>query len=1033
MRFFALFTTMTASVLTACAAFAAQPWEDLAVNAIHTEPARAHAVSYRQLGAAEAGGPSSLVSPLNGAWDFKYCPDPSAVPAGFYATAETGAGWDKIDVPGNWQLQGAYDPPVFSNIKYLFELDPPHIPADYNPVGLYKRTFTIPAEWEGREVFIHFGGVQSAMYLWINGHQVGYHEDGMLPAEFNISDYLVGGENSLAVQVFNWSDGSYLEDQDFWRLSGIYRDVCLLALPKTHVRDFSIHAELGADLRDAALKMRFDIRNLGVVRSDCRVRVTFKDPAGATLFVLESDKTRIAAGGEQAVDMSYPVPAPAKWSAESPVLYSAGIELLDAGGKVAQAIVQLVGFRRVEIRDALLLVNGQPVKIKGVNRHEFDPRAGRSVSLEAMEEEVRLMKQHNINAVRTSHYPNRPEFYALCDRYGLYVMDEANIESHGLWEKGYYIGEHPEWRKALVERNVNMVERDKNYPSIIFWSLGNESGVGPNFDAACAAVKAADPERRPVHYESQNPAYAQAMTRYDIISTMYPSFDRLEWLFNGDCTRPMIICEYAHAMGNSVGNFRKYWDLFYSYDRMQGGFVWDWIDQGLRSKDENGLEYWNVVNYSDGANANDGLINPDLHPQPEIHEVKKVFQNFNVKKIDVQDGLFAVSNDNYFVSSEGVALHWTVTENGRPVASGEIDDLDIAPRSAAVVRTGSDRGIVKRGNEYHFNFSFRTKAATAALPAGHEVAAEQIAFDYLPDPEPIRMETAGGALRVSEGRDGLVISGKDFSVAFDAAERVLRSFVCKGRELLAAPLRPCLSRVPTDNDRGGGEGSYYARWEKAGYYDFEIEPVSMKTVAVSESRTDVYVVNKLSMKGGDILHRAVYSVFADGRIGVENTFEIGDKLPPPARIGMYTALPAHFEEVEWFGRGPFESYADRCESAFVGLYRGAVADQHFGYVMPQENGNKTDVRWLKLTSPQGGVLMASGAGNLLNFNVQNYADRALSDSRTTHVLHRGDKTYLHLDLMQMGLGGDDGWSPRVHKEFVLSNTIYKFGFTLRGE
>lgn len=1013
--------------------FAAEPWEDLSVNRINTEPAHAYYCPYQSAEEAIVGKTSALVRSLNGTWRFKYCVSPSAVPAGFYAVGEEGSGWDEISVPGNWQLQGAYDPPVFTNIKYPFEPDPPHVPSAYNPVGLYKRNFTIPANWEGLEVFIRFEGVQSAMYLWVNGRRVGYHEDGMLPAEFNLTPYLVDGRNELAVQVFNWSDGSYLEDQDFWRLSGIYRDVSLHALPKTHIRDFELYADVDASLRDAEVKMNFDLRNNGIQRSDCRVRVTFRDPSGSTLFVSESDRVRVPVRGEVAIGMSHRVANPEKWSAETPVLYCAVIELLDAEGHVLQALSQPVGFRRVEIQNGLLLVNGQPVKIKGVNRHEFDPYAGRYVTPESMLQDILLMKRHNINAVRTSHYPNHPMFYALCDRYGLYVMDEANIESHGLWEKGYYVGERPEWRTAVVERNLNMVERDKNYTSIIFWSLGNESGVGGNFDAAYAAIKDADPQCRPVHYESQNPAYAQAMTRYDIISTMYPNFDRLEWLYNGDSTRPMIICEYAHAMGNGVGNFRKYWDMFYDYERMQGGFIWDWVDQGLRSKDENGREYWNVVNYSDGANTNDGLVNPDRIPQPEIHEVKKVFQNFNVKNVDVHDGIFTVTNDNYFVSAAGVALYWTITEDGTESASGVVDKLDIAPRSAGLVRIGFDRGIIRRGHEYHFNFSFRTQTANAAIPTGYEIAAEQIPFGYLPDERRIVPDDSGPMLRVSEGQEGLVVSGADFSIAFDAAEHVVGSLIYGGREILTEPLRPCFGRVPTDNDRGGGDGSYYARWEKAGYYDYEIEPLSLRHVEVSPYRTDVYVLNRLVCKGGDILHEAVYSINADGRMTVENTFEVDDRLPPPARIGMSLALPAHYDQVEWFGRGPFESYSDRRESAFVGRYSGRVADQHFDYVMPQENGNKTDVRWLKLRSPRGGMLTVVGAGNLLNFNVQDYDDRALFESRTEHVLKRGDKTCLHLDLAQMGLGGDDSWSPRVHKEYVLANRVYKYGFTLQGE
>ena len=533
-------------------------------------------------------------------------------------------------------------------------------------------------------MFIHFAGVQSAMYLWVNGEMVGYHEDGMLPSEFNITPYVKKGENEMTVKVFNWSVGSYLEDQDYWRLSGIYRDVYLFTTPSTRMRISGV-SSTDEQYRDAELVVEIDVENLDLSTIEgLIVQTTIKDPEGKIVASESSDLFKVEKDSEERVKMTLAVENPLKWTAETPNLYQVGIELKTASGEPLQAFVVNTGFRTIEIKEGLFLVNGQPVKIKGVNRHDFDMYNGRTVTRQSMIDDIVLMKQYNINAVRTSHYPNLPLFYELCDQYGLYVMDEANVESHGLWEKGYYIGEKEEWKKAIVERNVNMVLRDKNHPSIVFWSMGNESGWGKNFDAAYEAMKEADPQMRPVHYESKNPAYAHVNTRYDIISDMYSSMDHLEDLFNDDFTRPVIICEYAHTMGNSLGNFRKYWNLYNEYERFQGGFTWDWIDQALRSTDENGKEYWNIINYIDGSNTNDGLINPDRTPQPEMEELKKVYQYFNVKDIDVNTGI--VSYQQPLLYRREQRLHGVeIIENGHAIANGIVEELSIDPQSSQLL------------------------------------------------------------------------------------------------------------------------------------------------------------------------------------------------------------------------------------------------------------------------------------------------------------------------------------------------------------
>ena len=1011
---------------------AQQPdWENMAVNQINTEKAHASFVSYPSLLEAKSGGVSSMIKSLNGQWKFQYIKHPSLVPNNFskinYITTE----WTNIQVPGNWQLQGDFDPPVFTNIKYPFEQNPPFMPKDYDPTGLYKTTFSIPENWNNKNVFIHFAGVQSAMYLWINGTKVGYHEDGMLPAEFNISKYIKKGENQLAVEVINWSDGSYFEDQDFWRLSGIYRDVYLFATPQTNIRDFSLSTELDSKYRDAIFHLKINIANLNTKKcTGFKVKMNLKDPEGKTIISKVSTPVTIDEQSEGIVTFSEKVDNPLKWSAEFPDLYTCEMDLVDQNGNTIQTINSKIGFRKVEIINGHLLVNGQSIKIKGVNRHEFDMYTGRYVTRESMIQDIVLMKKYNINAVRISHYPNHPDWYELCDEYGIYVMDEANVESHGLWEKGYYIGELPECKQTILERNLAMVERDKNHPSIIFWSMGNESGWGRNFDSTYKAIKNIDPEKRPIHYESKNPAYNDTLSRYDFISNMYPSLENIIKQFNKDSLRPVVICEYAHSMGNSVGNFRKYWNMFYQNSRMQGGFTWDWIDQGLRSKDKNGKEYWNVVNYSDGANTNDGLINPDRTVQPEINEVKKVYQNFNIENIDINEGLIDVSNLNYFTNSDNVLLVWSLLENGKIISSGQIENLFIVPQSHRLINIHYPKDKIKMGNEYFLNFSFKNKNGSLWADKGYEIASEQIAMDFIPDLKQNPDLQNYKSLQIdSNNSDGIKISGDGFSLKFAKNIGSISSIICKEKEILTEPIIPSFWRVPTDNDEGGNKNSFASQWRNSGLETYTISPIEMTVVKISQTEILITAKNKIRFKMGDIIQTARYTILSNNKINVTTTFEVDEKLQPLARVGMQMALSNSYNQIEWYGRGPFESYEDRKESAFVGLYSGKVINQFFPYVMPQENGNKTDVRWLKICSDKENYMLISGEP-FININIQDYSDKELNDSKTSHDLKRGNKTYLHIDYKQMGLGGDDSWSPKVHKEFLLKNKVYQYSFSL---
>lgn len=978
---------------------------------------------------------SEQVKILNGTWKFRYFENPGLVPSDIFKESINN-NWDDIIVPSNWQLQndGKYDPPVFSNIIYPFESNPPFVPSDYNPTGVYKKTFTVPDSWSGSQVFIHFAGVQSAMTLWINNKEVGYHEDGMLPSEFNITKYINKGENEITVKVLNWSKGSYLEDQDYWRLSGIYRDVYLFSTPNVRMRDFSIYSELASDYVDAVLNIEVDVENIDARSNESYiVQTTLKDHLGNVISTINSSPFKIKKETEQKINLSSKIENPLKWTAETPNLYKVGIELKKANGQTLQSFVINTGFRKVEITNGLLLVNGQAIKIKGVNRHDFDMYSGRTVTRESMIKDILQMKRHNINAVRTSHYPNNAEFYSLCDEYGLYVMDEANVESHGLWNKRYYVGEKEEWRKMIVERNVNMVFRDKNHPSIIFWSMGNESGWGVNFNYAYEAMKEVDPEKRPIHYESKNPPYAHTLSRYDIISDMYSYIKHLENYYNSDSERPIIICEYSHTMGNSLGNFRKYWNLYNEYDRFQGGFTWDWMDQALRSIDENGKEFWDIVNYSDGANTNDGLINPDHTPQPEMEELKKVYQYFNVKDIDINTGIVSISNENYFADAYNVYLQWEIIENGKVIDSGRVDTLNIKPLESQLMEIKFNRNAIVPGNEYFINFSFHLKENQLWADAGFVVAREQLDFNlhyYVKEKTDLNSLPE---LKVSEKNNLVILTSHNFSVTFDKQKGGLSKLIYDDEEVISETLLPYLWRVPTDNDEGGAKQSYAYRWREAGLDKNEIEPISITFNRINNGQVIVYVHNAVKTTTEDIAYKAHFIVNGDGKITVDNWLSVPDQIPPLARVGLRTALPSNYDEVEWYGRGPHESYEDRKESAFVGIYKGKVEDQHFMHVMPQENGNKTDVRWVKAISNKSAVRF--NGMPLINFNIQNYSTEALNDSKPSgnnpsDYPVRGAKTWLHIDFKQAGLGGDDSWHARVHKEFMLDKREYYFSFSI---
>jgi beta-galactosidase len=1004
-------------------------WENPNVFRVNNEPAHATLVPYSSESNALTFDKhtSEWVRSLNGDWNFKWLKNPSETPDKFYDIPATSDFWGKITVPGNWQLQGNFDPPVFTNIVHPFKADPPRVPADYNPTGLYQTTFTVPENWKDRTIFLHFGGIQSCGTVYLNGKMVGYSEDAMTPAEYNITHYLVNGTNTLSVQVLNISDGSYLEDQDFWRLAGIYRDVLVYAVPPLHIRDFQIVTDLDESFKDALLNVVVKTKNTASNKSEAyTVRFKLTDHLNQLVVEKTIQAKALPAGKEFEIKFSESIANPNKWSAETPYLYNLTLSLFNLKGEVTEVVSNKVGFRKIELRNGQMLVNGKAIKIKGTNRHEFEPYTGRTLSRESMVKDIILMKQHNFNAVRTCHYPNNTMWYDLCDEYGLYVWDEANIESHELWaNKQIYLSENPEWKAAWIDRGISMVQRDKNHPSIITWSMGNETGWGRNFDAMYAAIKAIDPTR-PIHYESKIPAYSNVLSRYDIISTMYPSVDEIIRLMNEDKTRPVIMCEYAHTMGNGLGNFNKYWDTYYKYPRLQGGFNWDWVDQGLRSKDKDGKEYWNIVNYIDGANANDGLINPDRIPQPEINEAKKIMQNIHAHSFNAETGELVIANRFYFTDLSNYYLQWEYTLDGLPVLSGKVNQLKVYPQDSTKITIPSTP--FKNDDETIgcLNLSFGLKSSEKWAPSGFEVAKEQ--FVLFSRPLKIASEETTASKLKLEVKPTVRVSTDKFSVEIDKKTGALTSINFLGSELLTQPLMPSFWRVPTDNDEGGGANSYASRWRDVGLNNFEINVENVTAQAIDQSKVEVEVTSNLLFKKGNMKMVSRYTINTTGEIDVEITVKLLSHFPPLARVGLQFAMPAEFNQLEWLGRGPFESYQDRKSSAHFGLWSGKVSNQYFPFVMPQENGNKCDVFRMNIAGLNRGLKIVSDS--LLNINVQDYSQKALNEMKTTHELKRGDMTYIHIDLNQMGLGGDDSWSPRVHPEFQLTDNVYSFGFTL---
>jgi beta-galactosidase len=945
---------------------------------------------------------------LDGDWDFRLATDPDA------ALHELSAarGWRTVEVPGLWTMQG-FESPQYTNVVMPFRERPPHVP-DANPTGIYRRSFTVPRAWRRRRVVLHFGGVEGALHVIVNGQPVGIAKDARTPAEFDITRLLRRDEpNELLAVVARWSDASFVEDQDQWWHAGIARGVRLYATPPTHVADVFACADLDDEYRHGLLSIAVDLR--GTV-GDSILAAQLLDPEGRTILDAPFD----LAGERAKLDLH--VRRPQRWSAEEPALYTLVLSL--KGGFGQERLACGVGFRRVEIRDGLLRVNGKPMLIRGVNRHDHDDVHGRVISRELMDTDLRLMKQFNVNAVRTSHYPNDPHWLDLCDRHGLYVIDEANVESHAYYDE---VCRDARYANAFLERVRDMVERDKNHPSVILWSLGNESGYGPNHDAAAGWLRARDPSR-PLHYEGgirRDWSGGQRVT--DIVCPMYASVEDIEtWAERSGDTRPLILCEYSHAMGNSNGGLSDYFAAFERHRRLQGGFVWEWIDHGIRQTDDRGRPYWAYGgDFGDVPNdANfcaDGLVWPDRIPHPAMQELKFLAQPIRVESVETASGRFRIRNLHDFATLAGYRGTWELTENGAVRQRGKLPALRVAPGDALDVKLDLRP---TSGGERLITFRFFRRTAAAWAPAGHEVAWQQVALPARAN----RVRTARGS-RPREVGGSIVLEAQGVQATIARKTGLLAELSREGRCALLGGPRLQLWRAPTDNDGlrllPHRESGVLRQWLELG-----LDRISHRLESIDVLRDRVEVVHRASGRRDwdDAVHTQVYRlVGADLR--VDNEVLVGPALRDLPRVGVTLTLPAGLERLDWYGRGPWDNYVDRKASAVIATFESTVTDQYVPYILPQEHGHRSDVRRLSLTDETGFGLEVEGRPSI-GFTASHFTTEDLYTARHTCDLDPRPEIYLSLDHGQRGLG-TASCGPDTHPRYRLTAPSYRFTYTLK--
>lgn len=1039
--------------ITAAAQEAPRDWENPQLTGLNNELPHAtmvvcpDAATARGLGIVQNSErvKSPFYRSLNGEWKYHYSSNQLARVENFWTPDFDDSKWDSIPVPANVEIEG-HGIPIYVNIRYPWtwhgvKPSPPVVPPDdpNNTVNSYRREFELPTDWNGHRVLITFDGVNSFFYLWINGQKVGLGKDARTPVEFDLTKFVKPGKNLIAVENFRWNDGSYLEDQDFWRMSGIFRDVYLWSPADLHIRDFEVKGGLDEKYTDGMLDVMVEVEGRNSKSETATVDAVLLMPDGKEIPLFQNVSSNMLGNANSArVGGITRVENPLKWTAETPNLYKLLLTLKNSGGKVLEVIPVNVGFRKVEIKNGDLLVNGQRILIKGVNRHEFDPDRGQAITVEGMVKDIQVMKEHNINTVRCCHYPNQSAWYDLCDRYGIYLLDEANIESHGMGYGPETLAKNPTFAAAHMNRTVRMVERDKNHPSVIIWSLGNEAGFGPNFEATSDWIHQRD-NSRPVHYEQAG------HNRYtDIVCPMYPRPPSLAEYASHDQTRPFIMCEYEHAMGNGSGDFWSYWSQIYSLPHLQGGCIWDWVDQGLRQKQgELPLTRFEKVKPgektfwayggdfgpkdvpSDDNFCCNGLVTPDREPHPGLAQVAHVYQNVHCKAVDLAARKIEIKNWFDFVNLQDVGTaSWRLTGDGKEIQSGKLELPALAPRATAEVTLPVKKFTPRPGVEYFVEVSFRLKNATELLKAGHEIAWDQF---KLPDAAPALALKAKifPKVKLLDDPNGDRVVGKNFEIQFDAQNNAIKSWRVNGLELVQSPLLPAFWRATIDNDRGRNIEKSQGFWHHA-----------EKTVQHGFTCGDKgdHIEAKLGWllpAAGNSVWMTTYKIYGNGEVVVSVDFQAAQtNLPMLPRLGMQMALPAGFENLTWFGHGPQETYSDR-HDARVGVYSGTVEEQFYPhYTKPGETGNKVDTRWLALTNKKGAGLLVMGQP-VLSVNALHYGTEDLNAGKHAFQLPHRDYTVLNLDLAQMGVGGDDSWGAWPHKEFLIPCQSYSYEFRLR--
>lgn len=1005
-------------------------WQDESVNEINRAAMHTHFFAYEN--AEKAGSDvkenSKNFMSMNGSWKFFWVKNADQRPTDFWKVGYNDKGWDDMKVPAVWELNG-YGDPIYVNIGYpwrnQYKNNPPHVPTEKNHVGSYRREFVIPADWSGKDIVAHFGAVSSNMYLWVNGKFVGYSEDSKLEAEFDLTPYVKPGQkNLIAFQVFRWCDGSYFEDQDFFRYTGVARDCYLYARNKKRIDDIRVVPDLDAEYKSGSLTVNLSLKG------NTAVSLELLDAANKTVATAE-----VKGAGKQSSVIR--VDNPNKWTAETPYLYTLRATLKE-GGKVTEVVPLKVGFRKIELKNSQLLVNGQPVLFKGADRHEMDPDGGYVVSRERMIQDIQIMKKFNLNAVRTCHYPDDSFWYDLCDKYGIYVVAEANLESHGMGYEEATLAKVPSFKKTHLERNQRNVQRNYNHPSIIFWSLGNEAGYGSNFEAAYDWVKKEDPSRA-VQYERSG-----YEGKTDIHCPMYLNYkDCIKYCEDDSKTKPLIQCEYAHAMGNSEGGFKEYWDLVRKYPKYQGGFIWDFVDQSCRWTGKNGKMIYayggdfNRFDASDNNFCDNGLISPDRVPNPHMYEVGYFYQNIWTTAADLKAGELNVYNENFFRDLSAYALEWEVMKNGIVVRTGRVDNLNVAPQQTAKIKL--DLGKTCACAEWLLNVKYVQKQREGLIPAGHIVAKDQLVLNEYKAPAmtlqnvtDMNIQTA--LPRIDDANSQCVmIEGENFNIQFAKADGFMDKYMVDGLDMIkeGAKLTPNFWRAPTDNDFGAGLQQKYAVWKNPKFKLASLKSEMKDGLAVVSAEYEMP-----SVSAGTKL-QLTYEINNRGAVKVNQKLvaEKGAKVSNIFRFGMQMVMPKSFENISYYGRGPVENYIDRKWATELGVYNQTVTDQFYAYIRPQENGNKTDIRWWKLLNEAGRGLQfvaeAPFSASALHYTIESLDSGWEKKQEHSNEVEPADLTNFLIDKVQMGLGCVDSWGAIPREEYMLPYGDYEFTFIMQ--